>query len=103
MSKIHVEQKQKALTLVAGLRKNIGRVENRGISNGQVMELEQMADELGRMNKELEDLRIEVSRKSKDTNLKSRELREKMFNMKKIVKRYFDSDQWKDFGVLDRR
>lgn len=103
MSKTHVEQVQKALMLVAGLRKNVELVKNRGINNEQIRELEQMANELGTMDKELDNLRLEVSQKTKKANQKLMEMKGKMIDLKKIVKHYFDSSRWKDFGVQDKR
>lgn len=103
MSKIHTEQVQKALMLVAGLRKNIELVRDKGIDNEQIMKLEQMANELEIMDQELDKMRLEVSLKAKKANQKLVETKESIIGLKKIIKSSFDSTQWKDFGVQDKR
>lgn len=103
MSKIHAEQVQKAQMLVVGLRKNLPLIKNRGIGHEQIEELEQLANELGKMDRELDLLRAEVSQKSKNTNQKLLAMKGKMINLKKIIKHSFDSSHWRDFGVLDKR
>jgi len=103
MSKIHAEQVRKARMLAAGLRKNLELIKNRGVRDGQIRELEQMAGEVETTAGEVDGLRLEVSRKVRMTNQKLAVMKGRMTDLKKIVKGNFDPTRWADFGVQDKR
>lgn len=103
MSKILEEQVQKAQMLVDGLKKNREQVKARGVTDGQIAELEQKAEQLKAMNEEVERLRDELSRKSKAANRQMMETKGKLMELKHFVKRYFEPGHWRDLGVPDKR
>ncbi len=103
MSKTYADQVQKAQLLVAGLKKNLELVKNRGISLEQIERLERAATQAAEMNREVEALREEVSLKAGAANKKLTEVKNDMQNCKTIVKRCFDQERWIDFGVMDKR
>lgn len=103
MSKTYADQVQKAQLLVAGLKKNLELVKNRGISLEQIERLERAATQAAEMNREVEVLREEVSLKAGAANKKLTEVKNDMQNCKTIVKRCFDQERWIDFGVMDKR
>ena len=103
MSKTYSDQVTKAQMLVAGLKKNYELVKTRGISQEQIAALEAAANEGSVMNREVEALREEVSRKATVANKKLTEVKNNMANAKQIIKRCFEQEQWADFGVMDKR
>lgn len=103
MSKINLEQVQRARMLVEGLRKNYSQVNRYGISAEEITRLEQLAGELEKLDGELEALRTEVSNKVGVTNHKLAEVKSGLMSAKQIVKRNFDPESWKNFGVMDKR
>ena len=103
MSKTYSDQVTKAQMLVAGLKKNYELVKTRGISREQIAALEAAANEASVMNREVEVLREEVSRKAAVANKKLTEVKNNMANAKQIIKRCFEQELWADFGVMDKR
>lgn len=103
MSKTYSDQVTKAQMLVAGLKKNYNLVKERGISSELIAQLEEAAKEAELMNKEVEELRAEVSIKASKANKKLTEIKNNMLNAKQIIKRCFEQEQWIHFGVTDKR
>lgn len=103
MSKTYSDQLDKAKVLVAGLRKNYGQIENRGISLEELDSLEKSISEGEKLNKEVERLRQETSEAVTQANKKLIAIKEKALEFKRIVKRYNDISKWADFGVMDKR
>lgn len=104
MAKIYAEQVKKAQTLVAGLKANFELVKSRcDITMEQVKALEEAADEVGRMNAEVEALREEVTLKAAIAYRKLEDLKRSMINTKHQIKGSFDPSKWVELGVLDKR
>ena len=104
MAKIYAEQVKKAQTLVAGLKANFELVKSRcDITMEQVKALEEAADEVGRMNAEVEALREEVSLKAAVANQKLEEMKQSMMNLKRQIKHSFAPSKWVDLGIPDKR
>ena len=104
MAKIYAEQVTKAQTLVEGLKANFELVKSRcDITMEQVKALEEAADEVGRMNAEVEALREEVSRKAANASRKLDEMKRLMMSAKRQIKSSFDPSKWMELGVTDKR
>lgn len=103
MSKVYLEQVQKAQMLVIGLKKNYELVKDRGISREQIVQLEKDAEIAAAFNKEMDELRGEVKRKSAQANKKLTEVKNSIRNMKQVIKTGFEQSKWEDFGVYDKR
>ena len=89
--------------LVEGLSANQAIVRNIGITDEQVAELGQIAAETEVLNKAVDDLRAALSVKTREANRKLVEVREKTLAAKRLIKRSYDPERWKDFGILDKR
>ena len=89
--------------LVEGLSANQAIVHNIGITDEQVAELGQIAAEAEVLNKAVDDLRAALSVKTREANRKLVEVREKTLAAKRLIKRSYDPERWKDFGILDKR
>ena len=86
------------------MKANINWVKSRcDIMMEQVKALEEVADEAGRMNVEVEALREEVSRKAAKANRKLDEMKRIMMSTKRQIKSSFDPSKWMELGVLDKR
>ena len=104
MAKVYAEQVKKAQTLVAGLNANFELVKSRcDITMEQVKALEEAADEVGRMNAEVEALREEVSRKAANASRKLDEMKRLTMSAKRQIKSTFDPSKWMELGVTDKR
>lgn len=103
MSKVYLEQVQKAQMLVEGLKKNYDLIKNHGISREQIAQLEKDAEITAVFNKELDELRAQVSLKASQANKKLTEVKNSILNMKHVVKKNFDQTKWQNFGVYDKR
>ena len=103
MSKTYLNQVEKTEMLVNGLSNNQTLVRNVGISDEQVAELSQIAAEAEVLNKAVDDLRAELSVKTREANRKLVEVREKTLAAKRVIKRSYEPERWKEFGILDKR
>lgn len=103
MSKTYSDQVQKAEMLVTGLRKNFEQIQPFGISLEEIKRLETTAAEASQMNREVEVLREEVSRKAAAANKKLTEVKNSMQNLKQIIKHNFEQEKWVNFGMPDKR
>lgn len=103
MSKVYLEQVQKAQMLVDGLRKNYELIKGFGVSQEQLELLEKDAETAAGYNKELDTLRAEVSQKASVANKKLAEVKTSIMELKQIVKRNFPQEQWQLFGITDKR
>jgi DUF4097 and DUF4098 domain-containing protein YvlB len=103
MSKVYLEQVQKAQKLAAGLKKNYDLVKGRGISREQISQMEEFAGEAFKMNQEIEELRTKISVKVVEANRKLNEIKINVHSAKQVIKQHFDQTKWVDFGILDKR
>ena len=103
MSKTYLNQVEKTKMLADGLSAHQILVRNVGISDEQVAELSRIADEAEVLNKAVDDLRAALSVKTREANRKLIEVREKTLAAKRIIKRSYEPERWKDFGILDKR
>lgn len=103
MSKTYLNQVEKTKMLVNGLSDNQTLVRNVGISDEQVAELSQIAAEAEVLNKAVDDLRAALSVKTREANRKLIEVRKKTLAAKRVIKRCYEPERWKNFGILDKR
>ena len=73
------------------------------ITMEQVKALEEAADEVGRMNAEVEALREEVSQKAANASRKLDEMKRIMMSTNRQIKSSFAPSKWMALGVLDKR
>ncbi len=103
MSKTYLIQVEKVKSLVGGIRSHYDMVKDQGITEPQLDEMEQMANEAECLNAEVERLRLETSQKIKEANEKLRKMKEVWLPIKNKVKLSFDSTKWLMFGIEDKR
>jgi hypothetical protein len=103
MAKLIDDQVKKTEILITGLRKNKYVLKNLDLDEAVINELEVENQALDVANQELERSKAEAKAKSKDANLKLNALREQFLNIKNKVKRNTTAENWKDYGVLDKR
>ncbi len=103
MSKTYLTQVEKVKSLVSGIRSHYDMVKGRGITEQQLSEMAQMANEAESLNAEVERLRLETSQKVKEANEKLQKMREMWLPVKNKVKASFDSTKWLMFGIQDKR
>lgn len=103
MSKTYSTQVEKARTLVAGLRKNCDQVKSYGVTEETLNRLERAAEEVSRMDNELDALRAQVSEKASVANKELNALREQVQSLKQVVKKNFEQADWESLGVPDKR
>lgn len=103
MSKTIEIQVEKTLTLVDGLRKNMGEVQGLGVNPSAIDEMEKKAREVQEASREIDAIREDLGRKVKAMNAVLSEMKEAFIDNKNIVKRHFDQPQWMRFGVQDKR
>ncbi len=103
MSKVYEEKVQKARMLVEGMKNNYEQVKGLGITQEQIDLLAKYADEASVYNKEVEQLREQVSAKVACANRKMDEIRDLVMNAKGLIKRRYDNTEWIRFGIADKR
>jgi hypothetical protein len=103
MSKINSKELEKGRLLLTGLKNNIKLVENKGLDNVFINQLESEINMTSAYNEECEKLKAEMKVKIRQMNLKMNELKNVIKTAKKIIKQDFDKSQWSRFGLSDLR
>ena len=89
--------------MISGLKNNMERVAKRGINSDFIPELEAKLESIKATNNEQESLKAKLKTKTQDLNIQVDDMMEMINEAKKVVKLEFDSSEWKEFGVLDKR
>lgn len=103
MSKTIEIQVEKTRTLVEGLRRNIDKVESKGVNSGSLDNMERLAQQLEMASREIDAIREDLGGKVKAMNSIVAELKDSFLSNKNIVKRNFEQPEWIQFGVQDKR
>ena len=103
MSKTYDEQIKKVETLIAGYRKNLSLLKDKGMSEDRLKKMEIAIDELSACNAENEKLRKELNAKTHNASMKLTEVKDEFQACKKIVKLNYPKEQWFRFGISDLR
>ncbi len=103
MSKTVELQIEKGQNLVEGLRKHVKEMGERGISNAEIDQMEQLLKELVTANEEIDRLRAELQPKVKHINEVLTTFKTTYVQAKRTLKGYYPQERWADFGVPDKR
>mgnify|MGYP002855616527 CR=1 FL=1 len=103
MSKTIEIQIEKSRNLIEGLRKHVKEQGERGVSNGEINEMEQALKQLEEANAEVGRLREELSPKVKRMNDILANVKSAYADTKKTLKGYYPQERWADYGVPDKR
>lgn len=92
-----------AQVMVTGLKGNAAEVNRRGMSEVFVTKIETDRAEASVLNDEQEKLKAELKSKSAALDAKMAELEKGLSEAKKVVKLGFPQNQWRQFGMEDKR
>lgn len=103
MSKVYTEKVEKSQSLADGLKRNFDKVKGLGITESQIQNLLQLAEETAVMSNELDNLREIVKLKASAANSKLTELTSQLQQAKQVIKANFEQSVWINFGIEDKR
>jgi len=103
MSKTVQLQIEKSRNLVAGLRRHVKEMGERGVSSNGINDMEQAIKELESFNAEVDRLREQLTPKVKQLNAAMTRVKEFYADHKKTLKGYYPQERWADYGIPDKR
>lgn len=103
MSKVYLEQVQKARMLAEGLKRHLEEIKPWGINESEIQQLEQLAAETDRLNSEVEAMRATTNAKVSEATRMLARLKEQLGHTKPVIKRSVEPERWSDFGIPDKR
>jgi predicted nuclease with TOPRIM domain len=89
--------------MVTGLRDEMSRVSQRGLSEEFVTEMESLLAEARKLDAEQENLKAALKQKTAELEAMIDKLGTMMDEAKKVVKLEFEQEAWKKFGFSDKR
>ena len=99
----YAEQISGAQVMVAGLRSNANQVNRRGIDDQFINKLDSDRITAATLNDQQEKLKADLKSKTAELDAKMAEMEKGVTEAKKIVKMDFPQDQWRQFGMEDKR
>ncbi|MCI5818208.1 MAG: hypothetical protein SPE53_07210 [Prevotella sp.] len=96
-------QLEKSCMLIAGLRKNLSLLADKGITESMLDNMESDIQNLESQNRECNAARAALSERVKAMNNKFNDLKETYFSTKRIIKNNYPQEVWNRFGVEDKR
>ncbi len=103
MSKTIELQIEKSRGLVEGLRKHLRQGVGGGVTDEEIVKMEEALSELESANEECDRLRAELSPKVKHMNEVLNTVKTAYAEKKKTLKGYYPQEQWAEYGVPDKR
>lgn len=89
--------------LLNGLKGKIDSLRNKGLDEVFIDKLKTDNHLLATYNEELDKLKAELKSKTIQTNRKVMEIKNQVKEAKRIIKRDYLQQQWKEFGITDKR
>lgn len=99
----YADRISKAQVMVAGLRANAALVNRRGLDEMFINRLDGDRLSAGTLNDQQEKLKGDLNLKTVELDAKMDEMDKEFAEAKKIVKMDFPQEQWKQFGIDDKR
>lgn len=103
MSVTILNEIDKALTLVEGLRKNQQEVASLGITSESISKLETMAQGLKTSDNEVEEMRRKLTLRVRENNQRVAEMKAQMLTLRRAIKSNYEQPKWTKYGVTDKR
>ena len=103
MAKVYLNQISKSEELIAGFKKNLSRLSDKGVTTDKLKSMEDDLALLRTYDAENTKLTEELGGKRKIAYRKLTEVKNDFQSMKKIVKLNYDPDKWIQFGVTDKK
>lgn len=101
--KIFSERINEAQVMYAGMENNETEAENRGWTAEKNKNLQDIRSKAIKLNDQQEKLKAELKIKTAELKASMKALKASMIEAKKVVKLGFPQEQWKEFGVTDKR
>ncbi len=99
----YAEQISKAQVLISGLKGNADQIARRGLDEAFVIRMDSNRNDATALNDEQEKLKAALKMKTAELDAKLLELDLQAAEARKIVKMDFPQNQWKAFGIEDKR
>ena len=103
MSVIITNEIKKAEVLSSGLKKHLDEVKQLGITAEGIKKMEELSKELAKKDEEVEALRREANLKGRENRELLAELKSQMLTYRKAVKQRYMQPEWLKYGVQDKR
>ena len=102
-TKTYAQQISDAQVMENGLKNNLERVNRRGLDVEFVDGLGENRRDATTLNDEQEQLKAAQEMKTVELRAKLKDMDLKMREARKVVKLEFPKEQWKEFGITDKR
>ncbi len=89
--------------MVAGLKRNLARIQKRGIDENFIVELEALRQQISRVNIEQENLKGELRTKTAELHQLVKKAELNYREAKKVVKLEIEQILWGQFGIKDKK
>ena len=99
----YAEQISKAQVLISGLKANANQIARRGLDEAFVTRMDNNRTDATALNDEQERLKAALKMKTAELDAKLVELDLQAAEARKVVKMDFPQNQWKEFGIEDKR
>ena len=99
----YAEQISKAQVLISGLKANADQIARRGLDEAFVTRMDTTRSDATALNDEQERLKAALKMKTAELDAQLVELDLQAAEARKIVKMDFPQNQWKEFGIEDKR
>ena len=94
---------KKAEVLASGLKQHLDEVKQIGINAEGIKKMEELSKELAKKDEEVEALRREANLKGRENRELLAELKSQMLTYRKAVKQRYMQPEWLKYGVQDKR
>ncbi len=103
MSKVIKDQVIRFNEIVSGMKNKFSLLQGKGINEVQLNKLKEDLAVINKQNDEIDKLKTEVKEKKRAMMINLLRTKADIIEIKKVVKQNFDTSQWAEFGVLDKR
>ena len=103
MSKTIDNQIELTSNMTRAMKSRLSELEARGITREHLDNMDRQIGLLKEANNECESIRQELSRRIRKCNELLREVKDDFKMTKDIVKGYYPQEQWRSFGIKDKR
>lgn len=103
MSKTIDLQVEKSRSLIEGYRSHLSELQGRGVSADQLDRMDQNIQRLIAAGEECDRMRAALSEKVRDTNAILQAVKDEFLQQKQIVKAAYDQEDWRRYGIMDKR
>lgn len=103
MSKTIDLQVEKSRSLIEGYRSHLSELQGRGVSADQLDRMEQNIQRLFAAGEECDRMRAALNEKVRDTNAILQAVKDEFLQQKQIVKAAYDQEDWRRYGIMDKR